>query len=212
MLFGAAHRHKIETERLLLRAPHRRDHAEWTALREGSREHLERWEPRWSEHEFTARSFRRRVKWYSEGARRDTSYSFLVFARSDGRMVGGITLDAVRRGTTQRAVLGYWLGAQETGKGLMTEAVRALVAYGFRELRLHRIEAASIPENVPSIRVLERTGFEREGYMRSYIRIHGRWEDHLLFAIINPDNAAESEADADTGAPDDADERRVRAA
>ena len=207
MLFGAAHRHKIETERLLIRAPHRRDHAEWTSLREGNRTHLERWEPRWTEHEFSARSFRKRVKWYAEGARRDTSYSFLIFARSDGRMLGGITLDAVRRGTTQRAVLGYWLGEEHTGKGFMAEAVRALVAYGFRDLRLHRIEAASIPENVPSVRVLERTGFEREGYMRSYIRIHGRWEDHLLFAIINPDNA---DATSQDGA-DDAEEGAAKA-
>ena len=202
-MFGAAHRHKLETERLVLRSPHKRDHAEWQRLREGSREHLERWEPRWSEHEFTPRSFRRRIRWYAEGARRDTSYTFFVCLKESGRMVGGVTLDAVRRGTTQRAVLGYWLAEEETGNGYMTEAVRALLNFAFRDLKLHRVEAASIPENVASVRVLERTGFEREGYMRSYIRIDGRWEDHLLFAVIDPDSAP---------APPRAEERTDRAA
>ena len=196
-MFGAAHRHRIQTERLVLRSPHRRDHAEWAEVREESREHLERWEPRWSEHEFTPRSFRRRVRWYAEGARRDTSYTFFVCAKEDGRIVGGVTLDAVRRGTTQRAVLGYWLAKDETGHGYMSEAVRALVAFGFRDLKLHRIEAASIPENVPSVRVLERCGFVREGYMRSYIRIDGRWQDHLLFATIDPAHSEAPEPDAE---------------
>ena len=117
-------------------------------------------------------------------------------------MLGGVTLDAVRRGTTQRAVLGYWLAEHETGNGYMTEAVRAVLGFAFRELKLHRVEAASIPENVPSVRVLERAGFTREGYMNSYIRIDGRWEDHLLFAVIDPDGA--------TAAPEKGSERRKR--
>ena len=191
-MFGPAHSHRIETDRLILRAPHRKDHGEWVRVREGSREHLERWEPSWSEHEFTPRSFRRRVRWYAEGAKTDTSYSFFVRLKKDDRLIGGVTLDAVRRGTTQRAVLGYWLGRDETGHGYMTEAVRAAVGYGFGKLDLHRIEAASIPENVASIRVLERAGFEREGYMRSYIRIDGRWQDHLLFATLAPDAPADA--------------------
>ena len=193
-MFGPAHSHRIETERLILRAPHRKDHAEWARVRENSRGHLERWEPSWSEHEFTPRSFRRRVRWYAEGAKTDTSYSFFVRLKKDDALIGGVTLDAVRRGTTQRAVLGYWLGEGFTGHGYMTEAVRAAVEYGFNKLDLHRIEAASIPENVSSIRVLERAGFEREGYMRSYIRIDGEWQDHLLFARLAPTAEAQRAA------------------
>ena len=197
-MFGAVHRHRIETERLVLRPPHRRDYAAWVEARQQSREHLERWEPTWGENEFTARSFRRRLKWYRDGARTDQSYSFFIETKAgeDGgkRLIGGLTLDAVRRGTTQRGVLGYWLVKGATGKGYMTEAVRAALEFAFRELKLHRVEAASIPENVPSVRVLERVGFEREGYMRAYIRIDGAWQDHLLFATINPDSAASAAA------------------
>ena len=193
-MFGVVHRHRIETERLVLRAPRRKDHAAWTKAREASREHLERWEPSWSENEFTPRSFRRRLKWYREGAGSDTSYSFFIETRETGALIGGVTLDAIRRGTTQRAVLGYWLVKGETGKGYMTEAVRATLRFAFDELKLHRVEAASIPENVASVRVLERAGFEREGYMRAYIRIDGAWQDHLLFATINPDSAPSAAA------------------
>ena len=161
-------------------------------MREANREHLEQWEPRWSEHEFTARSFRRRIRWYAEGAKTDTSYSFFVEKKADKRLIGGVTLDAVRRGTTQRAVLGYWLSREENGQGYMTEAVEGLVGWAFGAQKLHRLEAASIPENIASISVLERTGFEREGYMRSYIRINDRWQDHLLFARIAPENTETS--------------------
>ena len=190
----------------MLRAPHRRDLAAWTAAREGSREHLERWEPSWGENEFTPRSFRRRLKWYREGASSDTSYSFFVETKaqkgtdkkadqgSAGALIGGVTLDAIRRGTTQRAVLGYWLVKSATGHGYMTEAVRAALGFAFGELKLHRVEAASIPENVASVRVLERVGFAREGYMQAYIRIDGAWQDHLLFATINPDSAVSAAA------------------
>lgn len=187
-MFGAAHRHRIETKRLVLRAPHKRDYENWAVLRQGNREHLERWEPRWSEHEFTPRSFRRRIKWYAEGAKTDTSYSFFVEKKENKALIGGVTLDAVRRGTTQRAVLGYWLARDETGNGYMTEVVEGVVDWAFKTQRLHRIEAASIPENLDSISVLQRTGFEREGYMQAYIRIDDRWQDHLLFARINPED------------------------
>ena len=193
-MFGAVHRYRIETERLVLRPPHRRDHAAWAAARQGSREHLERWEPSWGDNEFTPRAFRRRLKWYRDGARNDQSVSFFIETKPDKRLIGGLTLDAIRRGTTQRGVIGYWLTKDATGQGYMTEAVRAALGFAFRELKLHRVEAASIPENVPSVRVLERVGFEREGYMRAYIRIDGAWQDHLLFATINPDSAASAAA------------------
>jgi len=66
----------------------------------------------------------------------------------------------------------------------MTAAVRALIPYAFGTLRLHRMEAACIPTNVASISLLERTGFEREGYAREYLCINGLWQDHLLYARL----------------------------
>ena len=69
----------------------------------------------------------------------------------------------------------------------MTAAVRALVLFAFATLRLHRLEAACIPSNAASIRLLENTGFAREGYAREYLCINGLWQDHLLFARLAGD-------------------------
>jgi ribosomal-protein-alanine N-acetyltransferase len=72
----------------------------------------------------------------------------------------------------------------------MTAAVRALVAFSFSTLKLHRVEAACIPENTASVRLLEKTGFVREGYAREYLCINGSWHDHLLYAQVKPDDRA----------------------
>jgi ribosomal-protein-alanine N-acetyltransferase len=69
----------------------------------------------------------------------------------------------------------------------MTAAVRALIPAAFDLLRLHRLEAACIPTNLASIRLLEKTGFRREGYARSYLCINGVWQDHLLYARLQSD-------------------------
>ena len=101
--------------------------------------------------------------------------------------MGGLTLSNVRRGVTQAAVLGYWLGMPFVCRGHMTEAVRAAVAFGFESLHLHRLEAASMPNKPSSIRVLERVGFRREGFARRLLKINGVWEDHVLLRLLNDD-------------------------
>jgi ribosomal-protein-alanine N-acetyltransferase len=102
-------------------------------------------------------------------------------------LVGGVTLTNVRRGVTQTATLGYWLGAPYTGRGLAHDALQALIPFAFDVLRLHRIEAAVMPLNTPSLRVLERLGFTREGIARRYLKIAGDWQDHFNYALLAED-------------------------
>jgi len=85
----------------------------------------------------------------------------------------------------QAGSLGYWMGQPFARQGYMTAAVRAVVPFAFATLRLHRLEAACIPSNTASIRLLEKTGFLREGYAREYLCINGIWQDHLLYARVN---------------------------
>ena len=118
---------------------------------------------------------------------RDEAYTFLIFDNANDELLGGITLGGVRRGVSQSGTLGYWMGASHAGKGRMTRAVAATVEFAVSRLRLHRIEAACIPENAPSIALLERNGFRREGYARGFLRINGAWRDHLLFALVESD-------------------------
>jgi [ribosomal protein S5]-alanine N-acetyltransferase len=177
----------IAGDGVLLRAPQMGDFAEWAALREASRDFLTPWEPTWPADDLTRSSFRRRIKRYFEDQRSDLAYPFFIFRKSDNALVGGLTLANVRRGCAQAGSLGYWMGAGFAGRGHMTAAVRAVLPFAFATLRLHRVEAACIPANVASIRLLEKTGFRREGVARQYLCIDGAWQDHLLFARLKDD-------------------------
>ena len=132
-------------------------------------------------------SYRRRLRHYQREQREDLGYAFAIFSLADDNLVGGVSLSNVRRGVTQAAQLGYWLGLPHLRKGYMADAVAAVVPYTFFGLRLHRIEAATLPTNASSIRVLERNGFEREGYARRYLKINDDWQDHILFALLAED-------------------------
>ena len=174
----------IEGDGVNLRAPQMSDYAEWAALREASRTFLTPWEPSWPSDDLTRSAFRRRLRRYAEDLRTDQAYAFFVFRSTDNVLIGGLTLANVRRGVAQAGSLGYWMGAPYAGFGHMTAAVRALIPFAFATLRLHRLEAACIPTNAASIRLLENTGFVREGYAREYLCINGFWQDHLLFARL----------------------------
>jgi ribosomal-protein-alanine N-acetyltransferase len=170
-----------------LRVPQGDDYAEWAALRETSRAFLVPWEPSWPADDLTRGAFRRRLKRYAEDLRNDLAYAFLIFRSEDNALVGGLTLANIRRGVAQAGSIGYWTGAPFVRKGYMTAAMRALVPFCFGTLRLHRLEAACIPGNTASVRLLEKTGFQREGYARSYLCINGVWQDHLLYARLKDD-------------------------
>jgi [ribosomal protein S5]-alanine N-acetyltransferase len=171
-------------EGVSLRTPQATDHAEWAALREQSREFLTPWEPTWPADDLSRSAFRRRIRRYTEDLRTDQSYAFLIFRSADGWLVGGLTLANVRRGVAQAGSLGYWMGLPYVRRGYMTAAVRAVIPFAFGTLRLHRLEAACIPTNTASIRLLENTGFVREGYAREYLCINGIWQDHLLYGRL----------------------------
>ena len=162
------------------------DFSAWVRLRSESREFLTPWEPVWPEDDLTRAAFRRRLRRQSDEMARDEAFSFLIFDAGADTLLGGLTLGGIRRGVAQSGTLGYWMGAPHAGKGRMTRAVAAAVRFGFSTLRLHRIEAACLPENTASQTLLEHNGFHREGLARAYLRINGAWRDHLLFALIEP--------------------------
>lgn len=172
---------------VMLRTPVASDYAEWAAVRETSRNFLVPWEPIWPADDLTRGAFRRRLRRYAEDQRSDLAYAFLIFRSDDGALVGGLTLANIRRGVAQAGSIGYWIGQPFARKGYMTAAVKALIPFCFGTLRLHRLEAACIPTNAASIGLLEKTGFQREGYARSYLCINGQWQDHLLYARLKDD-------------------------
>lgn len=182
----------LRGERVCLRPPVADDYEEWTSLRRRSRAFLEPWEPQWGPDELTRRSWRRRLRRYREEADKGSGLSFLIFENANKRLVGGISIGNIRRGVAQSAQIGYWMGEEFAGQGLMLDALRLVVPFGFNTLRLHRIEAACIPENTRSVRLLEKAGFRREGLLRSYLRINGMWQDHYLYALIADERQGDS--------------------
>jgi ribosomal-protein-alanine N-acetyltransferase len=174
----------VRGDGLYLRPAIAADYAAWARLRELSRAFLTPWEPTWLADDLTRAAFRRRLRRQAEDIAADESFAFLIFDATSDELLGGLTLGGVRRGVAQAATLGYWMGAPHAGKGRMTRAVAAVVRFGFDSLRLHRIEAACIPDNASSIALLERNGFQREGFARAYLKINDAWRDHILLALL----------------------------
>lgn len=175
---------QLSGRKVWLRPALQDDWAVWARLREDSRDFLTPWEPTWPVDCLTRSAWQRRLTRQYEEWRHDLGYSLLIFSSDTQTMVGGINLTQLRRGVSQTASLGYWMGAPHIRKGYMREAIGLLLDYAFDHLTLHRIEAGCLPQNLPSRSLLKGLGFREEGYARGYLRINGAWEDHVLFGML----------------------------
>ncbi|PPQ32025.1 30S ribosomal protein S5 alanine N-acetyltransferase [Rhodoblastus sphagnicola] len=177
----------IPGEGVYLRPAMNRDFECWRDLRADSRAFLKPWEPRWPADDLSRAGFRRRLLRQDRDRQDDQAYSFLLFREQDHALLGGLTLGNIRRGVAQCATLGYWMGEAFAGQGYMSKGVHAALRHAFTDLRLHRVEAACAPHNERSRRLLERLGFQHEGFARAYLLIDSAWQDHLLFGLLESD-------------------------
>lgn len=160
------------------------DAAVLTELLRANREFLAPWEPVRGDDYFTVDAQRTVIENGLERHRQGTSLPHVILDES-GRVVGRVTLHDIVRGPFQSCHLGYWLAAAAGGRGLATVAVRDIIRVTFGELGLHRIQAATLPHNARSQRVLERNGFVRFGLAPEYLNIAGTWRDHVLYQLVN---------------------------
>lgn len=114
-------------------------------------------------------------------------YGFGVFLSTHHQLIGRVNLNHVVRGAWDNCLIGYFIDQELNGRGYATEAVRQAVDFAFHQVGLHRVEAAVLPFNKASIRVLEKCGFRKEGYAKHYLKLNGKWEDHLIYAITQED-------------------------
>lgn len=175
----------VRGQRVFLRSLRPADRRAWTDLRTASRDHLRPFDPRpprgidpYGNSGFGA------LKARSSDPASDV---LLAFRREDGALLGGINLNQIVRGAFGSAYLGYWMGAEHAGQGYMTEALQLGLRRAFRQLRLHRVEANILPHNAPSLALVKRAGFTREGFSRRYLKIAGRWQDHERWALLAED-------------------------
>ena len=177
----------LEAGRVYLRTPLPGDWKAWAELRAESREFLVPWEPTWPRDALTRQAYHRRLGYYAGEWRQGSGYPLFLLRQADDQLLGGISLLNVRRGVAQTASLGYWIGRPFARQGYMSEAISAVLDLAFGKLGLHRVEAACLPHNEPSRGLLLKSGFKEEGFAREYLRINGRWQDHVLFAILRDD-------------------------
>ena len=177
---------RVMTERLVLRPPRTSDVPELRRALRANATHLRPWSaaPAPGEDPTALTSVSRAVLRHRRDWKRGESFVLFVFPRHDDRrIIGRITLGGILRGAYQNAYLGYWIDASEQGRGFMTESVVATTRFAFQALGLHRVQAAAMPKNGASQRVLEKAGYRREGFAARYLCIAGRWEDHVIFAF-----------------------------
>lgn len=137
---------------------------------------------------FTEAFWKKMVKVIRQEYEKDLSVRLLLFRRDDpGRVVGIVNFNQIVRGALQGCYLGYSLDEHEQNQGLMSEALRVAIDFMFRTKKLHRIMANYIPENERSAKVLAKLNFIIEGHAREYLLINGRWQDHVMTSLTNPD-------------------------
>ena len=124
---------------------------------------------------------------YLERAARDDQASYLIRHRACGSLVGVVNVNNIVRGGLQSGALGYGAFASHAGQGLMTRGLRAVLGSVFGDLGLHRVEANIQPGNTRSIGLVQRLGFEKEGFSRRYLKIGGEWRDHERWALLAED-------------------------
>lgn len=115
-------------------------------------------------------------------------YKVWIFEKADKRFdktIGSVALNEIIRGCFHSCFLGYRMDEHKRNQGYMTEAVRAVIDYAFNILALHRIEANIMPHNIASLKVMEKLGFINEGLAEKYLKINGRWEDHIHMVHLN---------------------------
>ncbi len=177
---------ELETERLVLRPGRTDDVPAIIRFFEDNAERFRPTDPVRPADFLTDELWRTRIEEMEAMWRDDRAYRLFLFARRDpARVIGFVQFSNVVRGVFHACYLGYAIDGEHEGQGLMSEALRRAITYAFDELHLHRIMANYLPGNTRSAVLLARLGFVAEGYARDYLRIAGRWQDHVLTALRN---------------------------
>jgi ribosomal-protein-alanine N-acetyltransferase len=159
-----------------IRMPGAADCREFMTLAQASREFLRPWiDPPATDEQFDA---------YLKRLDSPADCPLLVCERRSGRIAGAINISCIVRGHFQSAFLGFWIGQPFARRGYMSEALPLVVRYAFDDLKLHRLEANIQPENAPSLALVRKCGFAKEGFSPKYLKVFGEWRDHERWAIV----------------------------
>ena len=170
---------------VILRPLRAKDRGQWEALRAENIEWLRPWEATSPEPMATGMAFRQLIRHFDREATEGRLQPFVI--ETEGRLVGQMHLFGIAWGSLRSACAGYWVAESFAGQGIVPFALAAACDHAFLVLGLHRVEVNIRPENVASLRVVEKLGFQEEGLRRRYLHIDGQWRDHRSFALITED-------------------------
>ena len=178
---------ELVTERLVVRLPEPSESGSVLAFYERNRDHLAAWDPDRPAAFYTDDYWKSQLAVRRREVTEGRSAYFALHLRDDPTAtIGTASLSGVTRGVMQACHLGFSIDAQHEGRGLMREGLEVVLGFAFGELQLHRVMAAYQPHNLRSAALLERLGFEREGFARDYLFLGGAWRDHVLTALVRP--------------------------
>jgi len=116
----------------------------------------------------------------------EQAFKFLIFEKNNENLIiGDFNFSNIIKGVSLSCHLGYQMDKDYINRGLMEEALTRGIDFFFNDKKYHRIEANMIPKNVRSIRLLEKLGFQKEGFAKNYLKINGKWEDHIHYTLLN---------------------------
>jgi len=178
---------KIIGDKIYIRFLEEKDAKSLLDLQQRNRAFFQLHSPTFEDDIHTVETTKKYINSLKKRIEEDKDYTFGVFLNDTEKLIGDVSLFQISRGPLQKCLIGYSLDQKFNGKGYTTQAVILAVKYAFKELKLHRIEAGAMPDNIGSMRVLEKAGFQKEGIERKGVKINGKWEDHQIFALIEED-------------------------
>jgi [ribosomal protein S5]-alanine N-acetyltransferase len=181
---------RLDGQQVAIRAFRLSDVEELVALRVANRAFNTPFEPRRSDGFFTPAGQRAEIVRDRDEWAADRMYAFAIVDRSSERIHGRVSLANIVRGAWDNATMGYFVDEAVNGHGFATEAVGLALRFAFGPARLHRVQAAVMPHNLRSARVLAKNGLRKEGFAPRYLRLAGGWRDHDLFAITAEEHRA----------------------
>lgn len=174
-----------ETNRLLLRSLILEDSELLIDYLQRNRNFLKEWEPIRNEGYYTLESVQNRIEDENKSIEDRSCIPLYIINKGDNKIIGKVSLTNIVYGPFLSCYLGYNLDEKEINKGKITEALSQLIEIAFKDYKLHRIEANIIPRNIRSKKVAIKLGFTEEGLSKKYLKISGKWEDHIHYVLLN---------------------------
>ena len=175
---------ELETENLIISVLHPNDFELLAKYENDNRNHLSPWEPIRSAEYFSLEETKKRVVSNLKDFQLGSSITLVAFDKSKSEIICLCSFSNIVHGVFQACNLGYSISKKKQGSGLMYEMLQASIQHVFTEYNLHRVMANYIPSNIRSGKLLDKLGFQKEGLAKSYLKIAGSWQDHILTSKI----------------------------